>query len=367
MESLKELEIWRDDPKNWVGSNSLSESVNCTILLENLFQIPDELWKIILDFLNIGVADFYQDPYECCQCDCDKRVHYLSENGIGIGCININVKDNVLLNRRTAHINDFLWSIGYSCKHLYKVVEKFKRKKEYKKFIINNNVLYKIEMLKHINEDLCETLTLSEVYKEVLYNRENYPNKEIKKKIEDFITHDCEEFYNPSVLNAVKGMKIKPLLSHEEEREMLHYKFQILTNEPHKFLNPAYKYDEDMGWLYGNTIKYTENMGWWYDHVITCKKCLEFLNDSPTCYCRRSEWKDCLPSFFLRHIKYPVYDNVYWDPSRPTFYTKEIVRHNTAYVIRSFRSDDPMEKCNFLDEHIKHEHEDYYNSDYDSD
>ena len=96
---------------------------------------------------------------------------------------------------------------------------------------------------------------------------------------------------------------------------MLHYKFQILTNEPHKFLNPAYKYDEDMGWLYGNRIKYTENMGWWYDHVITCKKCLEFLNYSPTCYCRRSEWKDCLPSFFLRHIKYPVYDNVSISPT----------------------------------------------------
>ena len=47
-----------------------------------------------------------------------------------------------------------------------------------------------------------------------------------------------------------------------------------LTNESHKFLNPAYKHDEDMGWWYGNTIKYTENMGWWYDHVITCKKCL---------------------------------------------------------------------------------------------
>ena len=35
MTTLKELEIWRDDPKNWVGSNS-SESVNCTFLLDNL-------------------------------------------------------------------------------------------------------------------------------------------------------------------------------------------------------------------------------------------------------------------------------------------------------------------------------------------
>ena len=330
MESSKELEI-------------SSEHVNCTILLENLFKIPDELWKIILEFVGIGRSEFYQDPCESCKCDCDKRVHFLSDKGIGIGCININIKDNVLLNRRTAHINDFLWSIGYSCKHLYNVVKEFQQTLEYKKFIINNNVIYKIEMLKHVNEDLCETI--------------NYPNKEIKKKIEDFITHDCEEFYNPCIVNAVKGTKIK-LLSHEEEREMLHYKFQILTNEPHKFLNPVYKYDEDMGWLYGNTIKYTENMGWWYDHVITCKKCLEFLNDSPTCYCRRDEWKDCLPSFFLRPTKYSVYDNVYWDPSRPTFYTKEIVGYNTAYVIRSFRTDDPMEKCNFLDEYIKHEHED---------
>ena len=77
MESLKELEI-------------SSEHVNCTILLENLFKIPDELWKIILDFLNIGVSDFYQEAYECCKCDCDKRVHFLSDKGIGIGCININ-------------------------------------------------------------------------------------------------------------------------------------------------------------------------------------------------------------------------------------------------------------------------------------
>ena len=34
-----------------------------------------------------------------------------------------------------------------------------------------------------LNEDLCETMTLSDVYKEVLYDRINYPNKETKTKI----------------------------------------------------------------------------------------------------------------------------------------------------------------------------------------
>ena len=67
-------------------------------------------------------------------------------------------------------------------------------------------------------------------------------------------------------------------------------------------LNPAYKYDEDMGWWYGDTINNTENMGWWYDHVITCKECLEFLNESPTCYCIQVPDKRmalCLSIFFF--------------------------------------------------------------------
>ena len=143
-------------------------------------------------------------------------------------------------------------------------------------------------MLKHVNEDSCETMTLSEVYKEVLYDRENYPNKETKKKIEKFIHHDCREFYE--IIDLGDGWERIGSITPEQEREMLHYKFQILTNEPHKFLNPAYKYDEDMGWWYGNIINNPENMGWWYDHVITCKECLEFLNESPTCYCRSDSY-----------------------------------------------------------------------------
>ena len=132
MESLKELEKWRDDPKNWVGSNS-SESVNCIFLLENLLDNlfhPTDQWSIVLEFLGVGRSDFYQDPCESCKCECDKRVHCLSENGIGIGCININVNDNVLLNRKTVHINHFLWSFGSSCKHFYNIVKKYKQKKE---------------------------------------------------------------------------------------------------------------------------------------------------------------------------------------------------------------------------------------------
>ena len=69
MESLKELEKWRDDPKNWVGSNS-SESVNCTFLLENLLDNlfhPTDQWSIVLEFLGVGRADFYQDPCESCK------------------------------------------------------------------------------------------------------------------------------------------------------------------------------------------------------------------------------------------------------------------------------------------------------------
>ena len=43
MTTLKELEKWRDDPKNL----SVSESVNCTILLDNLFHTTD-IWNIVL-------------------------------------------------------------------------------------------------------------------------------------------------------------------------------------------------------------------------------------------------------------------------------------------------------------------------------
>ena len=74
MTTLKELEKWRDDPKNW----SVSESVNCTILLDNLFHTTD-IWNIVLEFVGVGVADFYQDSRECCKCDCDKRIHSLSK------------------------------------------------------------------------------------------------------------------------------------------------------------------------------------------------------------------------------------------------------------------------------------------------
>ena len=359
-----ELEIWRNDPKNWVGSNS-SESVNCTFLLEklldNLFHTTDH-WSIVLEFLGVGRADFYQDPCESCKCECDKRVHCLAETGIGIGCININVNDNVLLNRKTVHINHFLWSFGASCKHFYNIVKKYKQKKEYKKSIINNNVLYKIEMLKHVNEDLCETMTLSDVYKEVLYDRINYPNKETKGKIEKFINHDCREFYE--IIDLGNGIvEINPI-TREQEREMLHYKFEILTNEPHKFLNPSYKYDEDMGWWYGNIINNQEDMGWWYDHVITCKECLEFLNESPTCYCRSYyyEWEDCLPSFYLRPTKNPVYTEMLKDFGKDKdILVKSTTDYTLEYVIRKHRTDDPDEKFLLMEQLYRHD------SDYDSD
>tara|TARA_B100000941_G_scaffold285686_1_gene258068 strand:+ start:591 stop:1694 length:1104 start_codon:yes stop_codon:yes gene_type:complete len=348
-----ELEEWRNDPKNW----SSSESVNyTTFLLEKLFSTADKLWIIILEFVGVGRADFYQDPCESCKCDCDKRVHCLAEIGIGIGCININVNDNVLLNRKTVHINHFLWSIGASSKYWYNFVKKYKQTLEYKEFIINNNAIYKIEMLKHVNQHLCETMTLSEVYKGVLYDRMNYPNKETKEKIEKFINHDCREFYE--ITDLGDGWERINNITPEQEREMLHYKFQILTNEPHKFLNPAYKYDEKMGWWYGNIINNTENMGWWYDHVITCKECLEFLNESPTCYCRSDsyEWEDCLPSCFLRTTKNPVYALKEKDFGKDKdILVNEITDYTLEYVIRKHRTDDPDEKFLLMQQIHRHD------------
>jgi len=318
MTTLKELEKWRDDPKNW----SVSESVNCTILLDNLFHTTD-LWNIVLEFSGVGVADFYQDSRECCKCDCDKRIHSLSKNGIGIGCIDIHAKDNVLLNRRTTHIDDFLWSIGYSCKHFYNVIKTFQESLEYKKFIINNNVIYKIEMLKSVNyyydiSDKCETLTLSEVYKQVL-NGSKYPSAQIKEKVENFIKHDCEDFNTVEIPdNTWKHMNYKQVrkIYSENTIALNAYKYEILTNEAHKILKPIDKYDENIGW---------------YKHTIKCKECLKFLNHSPTCYCRentvRNTWRNRSANFLIKPKK--IY----------SFNDKEI-RQMSTRELREFKTGD---------------------------
>ncbi len=58
-----------------------------------------------------------------------------------------------------------------------------------------------------------------------------------------------------------------------------------------------------MGWWYGDTINNTENMGWWYDHVITCKECLEFLNESPT---PRTSYMLLYPGYLVALLKLSV-------------------------------------------------------------
>jgi len=309
-------------------------------LLDNLFHTTD-VWNIVLEFIGVGRSIFYKSHKMCDPWDCDKKIYNLSSHGRGIGCVNKNA--GKLLNRRSVHIDDALWAIGQSCKYMYVSVYDFEHSLECKKFIITNNLLYKIEMIKHYekNQDKkkCEMISLCEAYRRVFNGNDYmYPNSKARIAIEDFIYHDCEEFNGEYESNA--------------------HKFHILMNEPCDILNSPYKFDENYGW---------------YKPIIKCKGCLKFLQHSPICYSHKSP-KNSWPMIFVRPHKIPVYidktDKNHYKKYKycgMTMYvdryliSSEVDYFKTIYVRSKYRN-----KLEYDSEYCDSD-VDYYDNDYDSD
>ena len=306
-------------------------------LLDNLFHIAD-VWSIVLEFIGVGRSIFYKSSEVYTPWDCDKKIYNLSSHGRGIGCVHKNA--NILLNRRSVHIDDALWNIGYSCKHMYNVIYDFQHSLECKKLIITNNLLYKIEMMKYYEEERkmmssltsvslwsfdttdfnhltekCKMISLCEAYRRILYKDcYSYPTHKARVATEDFIEHDCQEFDDIYKSNA--------------------HKWKILMSEPWDILNPSYEFDDYCGW---------------FKPVIKCKGCLRFLNHSPVC-CSHPH-VDCptYPRFFLRPHKSPVYHDITKDFGiyRDILVT-DVDYYKTLYIISSYRSEEEYQDryCN---------------------
>ena len=296
------------------------------IMLDEVFHTTD-VWNIVLEFIGVGRSIFYKSHKMCDPWDCDKKIYNLSSHGRGIGCVN---KDaGKFLNRRSVHIDDALWAIGQSCKYMYISVYDFEHSLECKKFIITNNLLYKIEMIKHYekNQDTkkCEMISLCEAYRRVFNNKDYmYPNSYTKIAIGNFIHHDCEEF--------------------SEEYESNAHKFHILMSEPCDILNSPYKFDDNYGW---------------YKPIIKCKGCLKFLHHSPICYSHKSP-KNSWPTIFIRPDSIPVYTYIERDFGiHKDILVKEVDYYKTIYIICKYRSEEEYQDryCN--------DYSDY--EDYDSD
>lgn len=305
-------------------------------LLDNLFHTTD-VWNIVLEFIGVGRSIFYKSYKDCVPWDCDKKIYNLSSHGRGIGCVNKNA--GKLLNRRNVHIDDALWAIGQSCKHMYNSVYYFEHSLECKKFIITNNLLYKIEMIKHYEKEdtpKCKMISLCEAYRRV-FNKDDYfyPNKKAKVAIEDFINHDCQEFSDKNVSNA--------------------HKWNILMNEPCDILNPPYEFDENDGW---------------YKPITKCKGCLKFLNHSPICCSHKSSNKSW-PSCFVRPHKIPVFidklNKINYKKhginmcNENCFISTKVGYYKAIFIISDYRSEEDYEDecCNDYSDY-----EDCYDSDY---
>ena len=299
-------------------------------LLDNLFHNTD-VWSIVLEFIGVGRSIFYKSSEVYTPWDCDKKIFNLSSHGRGIGCVHKNA--SILLNRRSVHIDDALWAIGQSCKYMYIAVYDFQHSLECKKFIITNNLLYKIEMMKYYEEEWkkisplvpfltpmhfditehnhltkkCKMISLCEAYRRVL-NKDcySYPTYKARVVIENFIEHDCQEFDDIYKSNA--------------------HKWKILMSEPWDILNPSDEFDDYRGW---------------FKPIVKCKGCLRFLNYSPVCCSHPHEDCDTYPRFFLRPHQSPVFHDITKDFGiyRDILVT-DVFYYKTLYIISYYRSDE---------------------------